>query len=387
MVPTLTPRIAWTLAAVSVACLLALRTIQGDLVPDFYDLGIYRAEGMALRHGWDLYGPLPGVTGLATYPPFAAMVFVPATFLPMGLLEPASVLANVFLLAVVGHLALRLAGVEGRRLTIGTAGVLAVAVWCEPVQSTLGFGQVNLLLVALVLADLTVLRDTRWAGVGTGLAAGLKVTPAIFIVYLLLAGPRRAGATAAVTAVGTVALSALVAPRATWDFWTRHLVDDRRAGRPENVSNQSVRGWLVRAFGDRDPDAWQLAVTLVVVLAVLLVGTVVALRASRAGDELGGLVAMAATGLLVSPISWTHHWVWCVPMLVLGWQRSWLLLLTVLATTATYAVWALPGNDSELSWDPLQVAASGPYVVLGVVALGVVARRRLPDCTACAHHR
>lgn len=376
---TLTPRIAWALAAVSVACLLAVRTIQDDLAPDFYDLGIYRAEGMALRHGWDLYGPLPGVTGLATYPPFAALVFVPATFLPMGLLEPASVLVNLLLLVVVGHLALRLAGVEGRGLATGTAGVLAVAVWCEPVQSTLGFGQVNLLLVALVLADLTVLRDTRWAGVGTGLAAGLKVTPAIFIVYLLLAGPRRAGATAAVTAVGTVALSLLVAPRATWDFWTRHLVDDRRAGRPENVSNQSVRGWLVRAFGDRDPDAWQLAVTLVVVLAVLLVGTLVAVRASRAGDELGGLVAMAATGLLVSPISWTHHWVWCVPMLVLGWQRSWLLLLTVLATAATYVVWALPGGDSELSWDPLQVAVSGPYVVLALVVLAVVARGRAPQ--------
>ena len=372
--PVLSPRSAWALAVVSAGCLLVLRATRGDLVPGFVDLAVYRAEGMAMRHGWDLFGDLPGVHGLATYPPFAAILFVPAAFLPMWFLEPASALANLALIAVVGHLSLRLAGVEGRRLSTGTALVAAVAVWCEPVQSAIDFGQVNLLVVTLVLADLTVLRGTRWAGVGTGLAAGLKVTPAIFVGYLLLAGPRRAGVTAAVAAAGTVALSAIVDRRATWDFWTRHVYDDRRVGRPENVSNQSVRGWLVRAFSDRAPDGWPLAVTLLAVLAVLLVGSVVAVRAGRAGDDLGGLVAIAVTGLLVSPISWSHHWVWCVPILVLGWQRSRLLLLTVLATTGSHVVWRIPGHGQELSWDPIQVAASGPYVVLGLVALAVIAR-------------
>ncbi|MBC2934283.1 glycosyltransferase 87 family protein [Nocardioides sp. zg-1228] len=372
--PALTPRTAWAIAVVSVACRLALRGTHGDLVPDVIDLAVYRAEGMALRHGWDLYGALPGVRGLMTYPPFAAIVFSPVSLLPMGVLAPASVLANVALLAVVGHLSLRLAGTEGRRLSTGTAVVTAVAVWCEPVQSTIALGQVDLLVVALVLADLTVLRGTRWAGVGTGLAAGLKVTPAIVVGYLLLAGPRRTGVRAAVTALGTVALSAIVDRQATWDYWTRHLYDDRRVGSPERITNQSVRGWLVRAFGERDLAGWQLATTMVAVLAVLLVGTYVAIRAGRAGDDLGGLVAIAATGLMVSPISWTHHWVWCVPMLVLGWQRSRLLLVTVLATTATYVVRRIDDDRPELSWDALQVAASGPYVVLGLVALAVVAR-------------
>ncbi|WP_191465630.1 glycosyltransferase 87 family protein [Nocardioides campestrisoli] len=377
--PVLTPRSAWVLAVLSVGCCLALRLAHSDLEPTFVDLGVYRAEGMALRDGRDLYGPLPGAHGLTTYPPFAALLFVPTAFLPRGFLGPVSVLTNLVLLTVVAHLALRLAGAEGRRLRTGTAAVLAVAVWMEPVQSTLGFGQVNLLVVALVLADLTVLRGTRWAGVGTGLAVGVKVTPAIFVGYLLLAGPRRTGMTAAGTVALTVAISALVDRQATWDFWTRHLLDDRRVGRPENVSNQSVRGWLVRAFGDRDPDGWQLAVMVLVVLVVLVGGTVVAVRTGRAGDDLGGVVAIAATGLLVSPISWTHHWVWCVPLLVLGWQRSRLLLLAVLATTATYVVWAVPGDDGqELSWHALQVAASGPYVLLGVVALAVIARGSPP---------
>lgn len=378
-VPALTPRRAWALAVVSVVCSLALRSIHGDLVPRFVDLAIYRAEGMALRDGRDLYGSLPGVSGLATYPPFAALLFVPTSFLPMDLLGPASLLGNLVLLAVTSHLTLRLAGVSGRRLSTATPMVTAVAVWSEPVQSTAGFGQVNLLVITLVLVDLTVLRDTRWAGLGTGLVTGLKVTPAIFVGYLLLAGPRRAGITAALTALGTVVASAVAAPRETWAFWSHHVFDDRRVGRPENVSNQSVRGWLVRLFGDRDPDGWQTAVILLAVLLALVVGTVVAVRAGRAGDDLGGLVAIATTGLLVSPISWSHHWVWCVPLLVLGWQRSRLLLLATLATTLTYAVWAIPGGyRAELAWSRLEVAVSGPYVVLGLLALVVVARGAPP---------
>jgi alpha-1,2-mannosyltransferase len=372
-VPAAHSLIAWWIAILSVTCYLTFRIAHP---PAFVDLAVYRAEGMAVRHGLDLYGPLPGVHGLATYPPFAAILFVPATFLPMTVLGPASLVVNLALLAVVAHLALRLTGVKGHRLSAGTGLVMAIGVWCEPVQATLAFGQINLLLLALILADLTVLRDTRWAGIGTGLATGMKVTPGIFVVYLLLTGRHRVGLTAVVTATATLAISAIVTGRAAWDFWTRHLFDDRRVGRPENVSNQSVRGWMVRAFHDREPHGWQLALAATVALVVLVVGMTIAVRAHRGGsDELGGLLATAVTGLLISPISWSHHWVWCLPLLVYAWHRSRLLLVTILAATWSDVVWAVPHGDRlELTLTPLQVAVSGPYVTLGVVALAVIAR-------------
>ncbi|VXB08209.1 Alpha-1,2-mannosyltransferase [Aeromicrobium sp. 9AM] len=367
------PGTAWSIAAVSVVCYLIFQVIPSP--PTFHDMAVYRAEGMAMRQGLGLYGALPGVHGLATYPPFAAILFVPTTVLPLSMLGPMSLAFNLALLIPVAHLSLRLTGASGHRLNAGTAMVIAAALWCEPIQATLGFGQINLLLLTLILADFTVLRDTRWAGVGIGLATGLKITPAIFGIYLMITGRRRAGLTTIATTTATLVVSAIVATRDTWDFWTRYLFDDRRVGRPENVSNQTIRGWLVRAFQTRELQGWQLVLLATIVLVLLVLGMSIALRAQRRGDELGGLLATACTALLISPISWSHHWVWCAPILVYAWHRSRLLLAVTLALTWTGVVWVVPHGDRlELALTPLQVAVSGPYVVWGVATLAMTGR-------------
>src|SRR5581483_12201814 len=65
---------------------------------------------------------------------------------------------------------------------------LPLVTWLQPVRETLTFGQINLVLALLVLADLLVLapRGSRLTGVGIGLAAAIKLTPAVFILYLLV---------------------------------------------------------------------------------------------------------------------------------------------------------------------------------------------------------
>jgi alpha-1,2-mannosyltransferase len=170
----------------------------------------------------------------------------------------------------------------------------------------------------------------------------------------------------------TIGVTALVSADATWGYWTHHLFDFSRMGRLENAANQSVRGWLVRLHHSRDTPS----VEMLLVLAVLVVGLAVAVLAHRRLGDAWGLPAAALTGLLVSPISWSHHWVWCIPILaVLWWQaRAW--VIPTLFVFWTYAVWLVPHGDSvELDLNRLQVAWSGAYAIFAIGFLVLTAAR------------
>ncbi len=283
----------------------------------FADVSVYRAEAQALSDGRDLYGPLPGVYGLATYPPFAAAAFTPLLLVPDAAVGLLSLVVNLALLLAASYLSLRRITA---RVDLGVAVPLlaAVALWCEPVMASNSFGQINLLLLCLVLWDFSLPEDSRWRGVGIGLAAALKVTPGIFIVYLLVTRRFRAALGAVATLLATLVVSAALAPSSTWGFWTHHVFDPSRVGRLENSLNQSVRGWIVRATHTLDTGALALVATAVVAVVGLAAA---AYCYRRAGDGWGLLVA-AFTGLLVSPISWSHHWVWCLPLLALAWYEA-----------------------------------------------------------------
>jgi alpha-1,2-mannosyltransferase len=341
--------------------------------PSFVDVRVYRAEGRALLDGADLYGPLPGITSVNTYPPFAALVFVPAALVSLGAVKAASVVVNLVLVGVVARQSLRLAG--GQVTVAATLALAAVALWSEPVTRTLFYGQVNLALLALVLWDVTLPQQSRLRGIGIGLAAALKVTPGLLAVYLLLTGRFRAAVVAGATFLATLLVTTLVDADATWSYWTRHLWDVSRMGRLENSANQSVRGWLVRAHHARDvPPA-----ELLLVAIVLVVGLSIAVLAYRRLGEAWGLLAAAVTGLLVSPISWSHHWVWCVPILALLWCQARVWVIPTLLVFWSYAVWLVPhGDEVELALGGLDVARSGAYVVfgLGFLALTAVASAR-----------
>jgi alpha-1,2-mannosyltransferase len=249
-----------------------------------------------------------------TYSPFAAIVFVPVAALPLAVARVGWDLVSVAALAYSCTRIVQLAGYRPTRLAV--AGFVAAAMVLDPVWQTLFLGQINLILLALVLTDVWLVSrgSSRLAvGVGVGIAAAIKLTPAIFIVFFLLAGRIRAAFVAAGTFVVCGLIGFLVAPRASRLYWRHLFFDTRRVGAPY-ISNQSPYAAVIRiANGHGHVGAWWIVVPLVFAVIGLATATVLA----RRWDWLGATAVTGTTELLVSPISWAHHWVWVLPALVL----------------------------------------------------------------------
>jgi alpha-1,2-mannosyltransferase len=282
------------------------------------DMRIYRWAGMLARRSGDLYGVrFPGYHLRFTYSPFAALIFALISFVPLTLLEWLSVVAGVLCLTATVWLAFGALGYARTAERIGgTLAVAGVAVWLGPDQQTLGLGQVNLLLMLLIVADLR-LPDKAWIkGVGIGLAAGFKLTPLIFIPYLLLTRRFRAAAVAMATFAATIVVSLVVLPGQSRLFWFDGLLlKPGRTGNVAYVGNQSLNGAITRLLGSTSAASpYWLAASLAVAAAGLLIATWWA----RRGREMIGILVCALTGLLISPISWAHHWVWAAPALVVA---------------------------------------------------------------------
>lgn len=363
-----TPHVLLILSGLSLTAFTALCLHQRLPMADVL---VYRAEGEAvLRGGDDLYGftvtewQLP-----ATYPPFAALLFVPAALIPVTVLKATFLAGNALLLAVLVHLSARLARLSPRLPALCAA--TALALWLEPVFQTLLFGQINLALACLVLWDLARPPGARrkgaavrWKGAAVGIAAGIKLTPAIFIAYLLLRGRHREAGTAAAALAGTVGLGALALPSASLDFWTRRLYETERVGKAWIVDNQSLQGMVARALGDPVPGvAWVLPAVLTAIAGLWL--------AARAVEERHAVLLTAFTALLVSPVSWSHHWVWCVPLIavLLGEGRRRLAYAVVGLFTAR-TMWLLPhAGDLDLRLPWWQQPLASPYVLLALALL------------------
>jgi alpha-1,2-mannosyltransferase len=255
----------------------------------------------------------PGTPYGFTYPPFAGLVMSPMAVLPFGAVVVIAVTATVLTTAL---LVWWLAGPLLRRskwpLWFAFGVAVCVALSFEPVRETITFGQVNTLLLTLVAGDmlLGVARGRRWAGVGIGLATAIKLTPGIFIVYLLITRRWRAAATAAGTAAGATLLAGAIFPDETREFWTSALWDTNRVGVLWFLSNQSERGFLARLPIDRvESKVW--------LVCVLLTLGFWAFRVRKEpGDVVGGLAVTGVVGCLISPVTWIHHCVWLIPALV-----------------------------------------------------------------------
>jgi alpha-1,2-mannosyltransferase len=325
----------------------------------FFDLGVYRG---AVRHwlidGGDLYEfRYQGTEYGFTYPPFAALVFSPlaATSWPVAVAASLVVNAAAVLVLLRRHLVPTLRR-HGRDVRLWSAlAFLAVLVF-EPARDTFSFGQINLVLLVLVGADL---RHHRFRGVGIGLAAAIKLTPAVFIGYLVLTRQYRAAATAAGTAAGATLLAAILAPDASRTFWTGAVWDTSRVGRLEYVSNQSLRGVLARL--DAPTIYWLAAVALVVAYWCWWART-------RTPDEPAGFAATGMIACLISPVTWVHHLVWLLPALFLLLERRrWALpaaAYLILSSSAVWLWWAHPtgwaafGGSNAYVWVTLTLLAA-----------------------------
>ncbi|MFG3286601.1 glycosyltransferase 87 family protein [Streptomyces sp. NPDC048111] len=345
------------------------------------DALVYRAEGAAVVHGTALYGftvtpwQLP-----ATYPPFAALLFVPAALVPLPVLKAAFCVGNVALLALLAVLSRRFAGTQVRTEAGAGAswprfGFVALAtacgLWLEPVFQTLLFGQVNLALACLVLWDLSRPAGALGKGVAVGIAAGIKITPLFFVLHLLVRGQRREAVAALAGFGATVGAGALVLPYATVEFYTRRLFETGRVGKAWIVDNQSLQGATARLLHTAEPGAgWAVAAAAVGAFG---------LWTARRADERTALLVTAFTALLVSPISWSHHWVWCVPLIVVlvAEGRTRTAAVVALVFTAR-SLWLVPhAGDLDLQLPLWQQPLASPYALVGLAVLGGAARRTL----------
>jgi alpha-1,2-mannosyltransferase len=284
----------------------------------FFDLRVYDgAVTWWLRDGGMLYDwKRPGTRYGFTYPPFAAMVMAPIAYLPFEVVLAVSSAATVLCTTVLlwWLIAPRLRA-TGRPVWFVLGAALCLALAFEPVRETFSFGQVNMFLVILVAADLLhgLPRGRRWAGVGIGLATAVKLTPGVFILYLLITGRWRAAGTAIGAAAAVTLGAAALAPEVSREFWTVALWNTDRVGEIDIVSNQSLRGVVARLplTGTGATVLW-----LALVVAVLAWWAWQVRAAASAGDERAGLALTGILGCLISPVSWVHHLVWLLPALI-----------------------------------------------------------------------
>ncbi len=319
--------------AAAFALMLVLWVIYSVIHPVGYtlypaDLEVYRDGGLIVRHisppynstlAYPLYNwPLNNLSLKFTYTPFAALFFAVVSFVPWSILPRLSQVVNLFALVAAGWCTVAALGHTDRRVRAGGALLGAAAgLLTEPVFRTMYLGQVNLLLMALIIWDLcqpdTRLRG-RWKGLATGFAAGIKLTPLIFIPYLLLTRKFRQAGMAAGGFVVTMLLGFLILPGDSRDYWLNGLfIQDGRTGFVGWTGNQSLRALTTRLAGSIDAGTvpWVVAVVVVTVFGLLC-----AAMLHRAGHAMLGLLTAALVGLLDSPISWDHHWVWVVPGMI-----------------------------------------------------------------------
>jgi alpha-1,2-mannosyltransferase len=371
----------------------------------FGDLSIYTAGGGAVLHGVPLY-QLRFAFGLRfTYPPFAALLFVPLHWLPVTAGQVLLSAATVLALPVTSYLALRLppvpAWIRRDRAAQLALAFSAAAIWLEPERTNLKYGQINVLLVLLVLVDLVWIERDQHRGLRgalIGIAAGIKLTPAIFAVYLLATRRYREAATAAIAFAVTVAAAFALVPGDAAQYWDLSFLDPAHVGRIQNVANQSLLGALARVLHTLSVGS----VWLPVAAATGVAGIALAARAGRSGHAAQAFALCAVTSLLVSPISWSHHWVLAVPALLVAlvaaarrWPgRSAVAGLAAVAVGAIAGwagiIWRVPigsGHYAELNLTPLQLIAADAYVLAGLASVGLGLVLAASQASTSAFHR
>ena len=346
--------------AAPVVATVVVAGVLGGLHGRFPDLSVYRYGAHAALDGLSPYATHDPATGYPfTYPPFAAVAMTPLALVPVWLAAAAWTAASVGAMAAAVAVVRRALDRPAPGWLVALVTVAAVAL--EPVWQNLAFGQVNVLLMLAVLVDLLG-PERRWSGVLVGIAAGVKLTPLVFVVLLVLVGRRTAAGRAVVAFAVTVAVGFAALPGAA-SYWTDGLLDANRVGPPALAHNQSAYGVLTRLLGAQPTTVVWLAVAVPVGAALLLL----AARRWRAGDRVLGTCLAALAMLLVSPVSWSHHWVWAVPVALVLWSRSPGVAVTWVGVfVARPILWAGYGDGRELSWSATDQLVGNAYVVAAV---------------------
>lgn len=358
----------------------------------------------------ELYAPRDGLP--FTYPPFAALLFALLATLSISASSLVFITTALAGAAVVSAwLARHYFGIRGwkdafadwrfRAVALaGTAAILLLGPW----RDTFDFGQINIILMGLILADFALYGksragEMRWpAGLLIGLAAGIKLTPLAFGLYFLVRRDFKALGWMAAGFFGSIALSWALLPQASVTFWTRILPDTGRIGGPGYVDNLSVKGLLIH-LGLPD-SGFTSAVWLVISLALVAVAALVIKWAVDADENFVAVSATALLMLLISPVSWSHHWVWmavALPSMAFALHRvpsrdgrmrlaGWIIVAaSVVAFYLTPKYLAVMAGAEEWGKDPQtqwQLTVSSLGVVCGIAMLAYWALAYRPSRAA-----
>lgn len=402
-------------AAGAAAVVVALVVLYSAYLPLMNDFEVYYYGGSrVLQTGEtgvnELYAPRDGLP--FTYPPFAALLFALLATLSISASSLVFITTALAGAAVVSAwLARHYFGIRGwkdafadwrfRAVALaGTAAILLLGPW----RDTFDFGQINIILMGLILADFALYGksragEMRWpAGLLIGLAAGIKLTPLAFGLYFLVRRDFKALGWMAAGFFGSIALSWALLPQASVTFWTRILPDTGRIGGPGYVDNLSVKGLLIH-LGLPD-SGFTSAVWLVISLALVAVAALVIKWAVDADENFVAVSATALLMLLISPVSWSHHWVWmavALPSMAFALHRvpsrdgrmrlaGWIIVAaSVVAFYLTPKYLAVMAGAEEWGKDPQtqwQLTVSSLGVVCGIAMLAYWALAYRPSRAA-----
>jgi alpha-1,2-mannosyltransferase len=352
-------RIGWRLFQLLTAAALAMAGWRLLGHPPYrIDIDVYRMGGRAWLDGVPLYSDgvmfhtRGGLDLPFTYPPLAAIAFCPFAWLPLSVASAAITLTTLVLLIVSTTIVLTRLDVWtdaapvsdptwSRRCWLAAAIVAPAVIYLEPIRSNFHFGQINVVLMTLVIAD-CVPRRTPWPrGLMLGMAIALKLTPAVFLVYFAVRRDGRAAMTAVASFVVATLAGFVLAWRDSWEYWTATVRNTDRIGEAALNTNQNVAGALARlGLGEYQ----RLALWVLCCLAVLAVTVWAARRVQRAGEPVLALICVALFGLVVSPVSWSHHWVWALPTVVvtgtLAYRRRNVALAALTAAGVALMIWS-----------------------------------------------
>lgn len=378
-----------------------------------------------------------------TYPPFGAWALSPLTWFDYETAARLMIIAIALQTAVIVALA-------GRSLSWSWGSAFAIAPWAailvqqclEPFTQSVGFAQVNTAMMALVMIDVAAPDSWKGRGVASGLAAAIKLTPAIAVLIFLLRRQWRSAITMVATSLAVTLLSWVISPGESTRFFFDAMWDPQRAGDAYYTSNQNLKGFVARALPENTWSiAWAITVALALVAAVWLClriqaaatsvvtphviyddaapgplnaaapttgATVSAAPATPAGYAVAAPDAVATTpaapvlpenlatlltaavimtlGLLVSPITWSHHWVWglasVVALIVVALRlKSAPLAAVALVQGALFIMaphwWFSHGQVNELHWNVVEQLVGSSYT-LAAIASGVALAWALP---------
>lgn len=364
------------------------------------DIDIYQMGGQAWLDGHPLYRgdtrfhtPI-GLNLPFTYPPLAAIVFCLFSLVHMPAASIAITVLTLVLLIVSMAILLTSLDVWScstivggpawlRRLWLAVVITVAATVWLEPITSNFAFGQINSVLMTLVIAD-CLPRRTPWPrGLLLGLGMALKLTPAVFLLYLVLRRDNRAAWTAVTSFAVATLLGFALAWSDSWEYWTYTVYHIDRIGGTAFNTDQNIAGALARlGLGAHERFLLWVAACLVVLLLTIWAMR----RVLRAGEPTLAVVCVALSGLVVSPVSWSHHWVWMLPAVlvtgVLGWRRRNIVLAMVSTAGVAIMRWPLIAllpqhhETTAVWWRQLAGISYVWWALAAVVATGLLDAKR-----------